>query len=134
MTKPQNGAWKAIFVSEDGKTVHINMELQFHDDGRVTGSFTVTPIGSVKWTGPLQGTFKNGGYSPFGSLHLEEDADSGKCGHASFDGTYQASPEEASVISGTVLITKEAGQERGTLSAVYAYSAQKVALGHVWGN
>ena len=126
--------WIATFVSEDGKAVQISMDLEFYDDGRVTGSFVVTPLGSANWTGPTRGDFKNGRYSPFGTIHLEEEADSNRCGSASFDGTYQTSPQHASVISGTVLITRGKEQERGTLSGVYAYSVPQVALGHVWGN
>ncbi|MBV8550159.1 MAG: hypothetical protein JOY54_02585 [Acidobacteriaceae bacterium] len=133
MAIPQSGKWLGVFVTQDGKAVQLNLQLEFGDDGSAGGSFEVYPIGNTQWTGPQRGTFSRGGYSPFGTLHLAEEADSGRCGEATFDGQYEVHEPHSAVISGTVLIRRQDQVERGTLSAVFA-EKQKTAVGHVWGN
>lgn len=129
--KPHSGNWIGTFVTHDGRAVQVAIKFAFHDNGSLQGSFTV--YGDLShWHGPTSGEIDEGGYSPFGSIHFEEEEDESNVGSATFDGRYEAPERHVGVIWGTALITKKDKTERGTLALVYAQPPLNVS-GGVWG-
>ncbi len=135
--KPESGPWIGSFVTRDGRGVQIAATLKFEDDYSASGSFTVS--GDLKhWKGPTKGTFSEGGYSPFGSLSLEEEENHQELGSARFDGRYENPMNKVSLIWGTVLITKKEKDgslkhEQGTLALIFAPPPVQDDANGVWG-
>lgn len=135
--KPQSGPWIGSFVTRDGRAVQVSATLKFEDDFSATGSFTVS--GDLKhWKGPTGGKFSEGGYSPFGSLSLEEEEQGQELGTARFDGRYEKPMDHFSLIWGTVLITKKESDgsikhEQGTMALIFAAPQLLDDANGVWG-
>lgn len=131
--QPQNGNWVGLFITQGGTTVRIVFELTFRDNS-VEGSFTVTPFAPGSWRGPKQGRISAGTYSAQGDIHMEEVSNTGNFGTATFDGVYSVDGE-AEMIRGTVLVTRGAEQQIGTLNiyATESSTAGGALSAHVWG-
>ncbi|MBV8072405.1 MAG: hypothetical protein JO270_21055 [Acidobacteriaceae bacterium] len=119
--KPQDGTWVGVFVTAAGLSVPVTLyDMKFSDDGTVKGKFAVTAPDDPAWRGPSKGEISDGGYSPFGTIHLEEDTDQDEYGAAWFDGRYSVHDKNIGVIWGSVLVRKNKKSELGTLSLVFA--------------
>ncbi len=120
MSKPHSGIWIGTFLfDQTNHAVAVTLNLTVHNDGRLTGEFTVkVPAGGV-WTGPLDGKFEEGNYSPFGTLHIEEEAQASEKGSATFDGRFEAPQHDCGVMWGTVLIRKDSLTQKGTMALIY---------------
>ena len=125
MSKPHAGIWVGTFLFHGtDEAVGVTLELHVHNDGHLTGNFTVTVPQGVVWLGPMGGEFKEGNYSPFGTLHIEEEAELSEKGDATFDGRFEVPHEEYGVIWGTVLIRKDNFRQRGTMALIYTNQSE----------
>ncbi len=130
MSKPHSGKYLGTFVFENtDSAAQVTVNLRVHRDGGLTGDFTVVPPQGVKWAGPTSGTFNEGGYSAFGTLHLEEEEQHTESGDATFDGRFEVPHESVCIIWGTVLIRKDDLTQSGTLALVYAVEPETVSTG-----
>jgi hypothetical protein len=130
--KPHSGLWLGAFITRDGRSVKVQVNLDVHDDTSIEGRFEVTPADPDDWKGPLRGRFDEGGYSPFGSIHLEEEEEKEQYGEATFDGRFEVTEDNMGVMYGTVLIRKGEQTELGTL--LLAYVRARVVEAHgMWG-
>jgi hypothetical protein len=142
---PQSGTWIGTFVpAGSGQGVQLTLTLDVRDDGSITGSFDVDNRDAPWWAGPTHGDFAEGGYTPYGSLHLEEEGADGR-GDAVLDARFHSIEANSAVLWGTILIELGKAKQRGTLVAVFAKepldaaappvptAEPEIALPHVWG-
>jgi hypothetical protein len=140
--KPHLGIWHGTFVARNvAFSISITLE-EVNDDGTLYGTFEVL---SPNWEGPNNGEFKNGSYSVFGTIHLEQENEvAGKAYHdrIKFDGRFDVPDKSTGAMWGTVLVCKqEPGAAKptdianGTLAAVFSAGLPKgVVLDNVWGD
>ncbi len=130
--KPISGKYYGtVFMNGGTKGCKVTVTLIAEDSGRLTGHFRVHES-EENWTGPRKGPFNEGGWSPFGTLHLEEDEEGEAKGEGTFDGTFTASDGRLTVISTTIYVTKvntegkEVVTQTGTMALI---SAEAVEVG-----
>jgi hypothetical protein len=139
--KPHVGTWQGRFVARN-VTFSITITLeQVNDDGTLYGRFQVL---SNAWEGPNDGEIQNGSYSPFGTIHLEQENEvAGKAYHdrIKFDGRFDVPDKGIGVMWGTVLVShqepgaKPTDVQTGTLVAALAdlkTDKKDVARDNVW--
>lgn len=135
--KNHSGRWIGTFITSDGRAVQVTVKLDFDDDGSFAGEFRIYPSYPENdlrhWHGPTEGRITKGGYSPFGTIHFEEQEDPIKYGEAAFNGRYEAPKPRVGVIWGSVRISMGSVTEVGILTLVYAEPPPiNTSLG-VWG-
>ena len=125
MSKPHSGKYLGTFVfAGTASAVQLSLNLRVHDDGSLDGDFTVTAPAGSQWLGPTKGKFNEGNYSPFGTLHLEEEEEYAEKGDATLDGRFEVLDDGIGVIWGTVLIRKDTRKQSGTVALVYAQQSE----------
>lgn len=133
----RSGNYVGVFVTADGRSVQLNLNLEVSGNGSFVGQFWIYPSypgnNLRHWHGPTSGEIHRGGYSTFGTLHFTEAEDPDRFGTATFDGIFSAPEERICLLWGTALITKGDSQERGVLSAAYAEAPVATNGGGVWG-
>jgi hypothetical protein len=135
--KPLAGTYMgSVFIHGSKKAFLITINLQVDDRGPLTGSFVIEGEG---WSGPPRGDFHEGGWSPYGTLHLEEEQDATNKGEAFFDGFYAGTDTSSAAIWGRIFVTRERDSQKyvtqtGTLQVAFAAVKKFVNSEGPWGN
>lgn len=103
-----------LYITENGVSVEVTANLTFHEDMRVDGQFTIK--GNKHWHGPQTGYVRNGHYQADGTIHFEENENSGQYGAAKFDGRYEEFSGQIRFIYGLVTVSKDTATETGVLT------------------
>ena len=135
--KPLPGTYMgSVFIHGSKKAFLITINVQVDERGPLTGWFVVEGEG---WSGPRKGEFNEGGWSPYGTLHLEEEQDAINLGEAFFDGFYAGTDQSSAAIWGRIFVTRQRADgkvvtQTGTLQVAYVVVEKFVNGEGPWGN